>query len=497
MPKSSVPATPVNTAAPKKAQKKQAEEAAKKLPAIEKREIVYEKVAAKLYVGEKAMTAEEAKKLIGWDDENVTDANYTLTDHNDKKVRLWNNPRNRPFDKLQAKLYESEILNPGRDENGNPTRTRWKCNGETMIIGRTGVTISAQHRLVALILAAQEWAKNRDQWPNWTTEPTLECIVIFGIAEDDSTVNTIDTGKQRSFSDVVFRSEFFATRPAAERQKIAGILSGAVKLVGYRSNAFKDAYSVRRTHSDLLDFLYRHETHFINAVKHIYEENASGKISKFIAPGVAAGLLFLMGCSQSDPKKYRDADSPTEEALNWELWDTACNFWVQIAAGSKEIAAVRTVLGELFNAESGNDVSVPVKCALIAKAWQCVAAGQPITPKSIKLEFSTDEDGVQQLMENPTVGGIDLGNPKDDGEDTTPSVAEIEQRKIEERAKKESAGETPKPFAGKSGTKVHVADPQAKSDWDGVLVKIVNGTAHVKDENGAVYEVPATCLTKA
>ncbi len=357
----------------------------------EAREVVYDSVTVKVLKGKDALTSDQAKELLGWEEESGTIkfGEYLIKDSNGNKVRCHQNINNRPIDFSNILKLKQEIL-----------RRRWFLNMENRIIGETGLVLNGQHTLVALILAVQDWYNNPDRYPEWKTEPTIETSIAFGVCENDDVVNTLDTGRPRSFADVIFRSEYFADLPASARNKAAKATEHAIKLLWQRTGV-PDAYAIRQTHSELLDFLDRHPK-VLECVIHIIEENTKGDISKYITPGYAAGFLYLMGCSSSDTKRYQAADDPSEDDLDFELWDAACDFFVELPTFQPLLNA----LGKIID-EEGNRAE---RCALLVKAWQCVESGNPVTGKKLILKYQTDEDGIRHLVECPTVGGIDVGD---------------------------------------------------------------------------------------
>lgn len=85
------------------------------------------------------------------------------------KVLLLNNTHNRPLSKKQIELYSAEMA-----------AGRWRFNGDTIRIDKTGRLLDGQHRLHALINAGID----------------LEMLVVEGL--DKEAFVTIDSGKQRS-----------------------------------------------------------------------------------------------------------------------------------------------------------------------------------------------------------------------------------------------------------------------------------------------------------
>jgi len=109
------------------------------------------------------------------------------------------NDSNRPLSRAVAKLYANETL-----------RGNWKQNGEPLIfsVDQDGNEhlISGQHRLTGLVMAQQAIDKGED-WPS--AETTWDVVVVYGVQHD--TADTVDTGKARNHSDVLFRDPWVDT----------------------------------------------------------------------------------------------------------------------------------------------------------------------------------------------------------------------------------------------------------------------------------------------
>ncbi|MCK9568780.1 hypothetical protein M0R72_07560 [Candidatus Pacearchaeota archaeon] len=438
------------------------------------RAVLYPEPQARICMGKDALTVSQAKDLLDWDDSDVADGNYTLVDRYGKKVRLWNNIGNRPFDMATARKWCSEILHH-----------RWKLNGETLIIGKTGVTVSAQHRLIGLVLAWQEWAKNKERWAKyWPTEPVLETCMILGVDEDDATVNTIDTGKPRTLWEVICRSEYFAAVPEKGRKILARMTHYALQLLWDRTRASLGNYSNKRSHADSLDLLARHER-LLECVKHIFEENTTDttedgervfRIGQWVSPGYAACLCYLMGQSHTDYSNsdYRLADVPHEGLLDWSLWDKARDFWVELAGGSKALQPLRDTLVKARMEGTG---SAAEKTSIFANAWTALMNGDKLSVSALTPDYHINDAGQKELLDYPAVGGIDLGCPDEDEEETTvetdPTPEEIEESKKEVRKPKaEKLVLNPK-RAGKMWSKDDVAWIE-ESDGDHYLGKLLD-----------------------
>lgn len=402
-------APPVKVAAPvKKATKKKVpvKEYVQPTTTVEEtRDVEYPEIQAILYVGDEALTVEDAKKLLGWTEDSKSEPlkkDFLFKDVNGKKIKCFNNLNNRPFSMANAVIISQEIL-----------RGKWKLNGESMIIGRTGLTLSCQHRLIGFILACQEYSLDPSKYVEfWNEEPTLECIIVYGISEVDDVVNTMDTGRPRTLTDVIYRSEYFADLTQQERKEAAKSCQYATNLLWKRTGV-EDAHGIQKTHSEALAFIQAHPR-ILECVNLIREDNEENQITHFITPGYAAALLYLMGSSKTLPKDYYSKHPHDETQLDWDLWDTACDFWVNLASGSKDSDSV--ILRKAFMnliPEDGGEVSKGERIAVILKAWNLIATDKPLTEQALRLKYKVDEEGYRQLLDSPTAGGIDMYSGKD------------------------------------------------------------------------------------
>lgn len=435
-----------------------------KPPKADARKVVYEKVKTKMFEGEGAMTVSQAKKLLGWEQETEKKkfgGDFLITDVKGLKIRCHNNVTNRfIYGNVLDKLQQEHL------------RRRWRLNGETIIIGKTGLLLNGQHTLISLVLASQEWQKNREHWGEfWSAEPTMEKLVVFGISEEDETVNTMDTCKPRSLTDVIGRSGYFSDMARGPRKVAARMTDYAIRLLWHRTGVSLDAFAPRQTHAECLDFIARHER-ILETVKHIYEENGDEKrIQGYVSPGYASGLMYLMAASKTDYAKYSAKDGRNEDSIDWKYWNKASDFWVLLAGNTEETRAVRTSLGKMVDKDGGSQSE---RWALLVKAWNQYAVGQPITEKSITLKYGKDEDGYPYIDECPTVGGIDIGDPNEVDEEEVDSVdptpEEIQERATTERkarkakAAKALAAETAKATAAEAKKEKERARAPAKQD---------------------------------
>lgn len=433
----------------------------------------------KLEVEETQITASLAKELLGWAPapEGVRKGVYSF---GKKRVFMRHNVGNRPINLSHVRTLQQEIL-----------RKNWQFNCENVIVGKTALLVNGQHRLLALILAVEEWDRYPGKWKDyWQTEPVIDSLIVFGASEDDRVINTYDTGRPRTGTDVLYRSPLFADTPTADRKKLARICDFAVKVLWDRTGTKYNAYSPRRTHSELFDFLERHPR-LVKCVQHIFQEDGADRgIGKFISPGAAAALMYLMGSSESDATKYRaKQNAGSDRQLDWSMSQKAADFWAEFSAGAKPLKAAKD---EIVSAANHGGRLIDKQCAVIAKAWELFSQGHNATPKKVELVYETDGDGVETLAENPVVGGIDLGRvdrfdmeddelvPEEEPEKPTEKKPAAKKKSGKKKANKKSKQKSSEPF-------VYDKTLEAKRAGDSWQV---GDTAWVRDNEGDHFYGP-------
>ena len=431
------------------------------------RKIIHQTVSVELCNGKTAITMQKAQDLLGWEEETKESPfkqEFLLKDFNSFKVRCFNNTTNRPISKPNLKSLKQEIL-----------RGRWQLNGEPIIIGKTGLILNGQHSLLAFIEAVQEWRAKPDESVYGTEEPTLDKLIVFGIEETDAVINTMDTCKPRSLADVIFRSHFFSLMQPKDRNTISRITDYAIKLLWERTGVTANAFALRRTHSESLDFIERHPK-IIECAKHIFEEDGGvGNIGRYISPGYATALLYMMGSCTSDPTEYRATRN--ENVLDWAMFDKACDFWVCLAAKASEFAPIHKALQAML--EKSENITPRERWSLLIKAWNLYVADEKLTTKALALEYDIDKDGINRLAEQPTIGGIDC-----DGDFIDPTLSEIEERRQKQHDQKVKAD---KPQAKLSddfviGDLVRVG--RGKGSWKGELIEILGCNTKIRVGQG-------------
>jgi len=367
----------------------------KHVPSSAKRSLIYPEVSVSICTGHDSLTCDQAVQLMGWVSESTSvkfHDDYLFKDDNGAKVRCTNNCKNRPFDESWARSIAQDILNK-----------QWKLNLETVIIGSTGQVLSGQHRLCALILACQMWAKH-DYWhETWDGEPTIDTLVAFGGDESEEFTRTLDNVKPRTLADVLFTSGMFSHHRPKDRKHVTRMLDYAIRLLWERTGASNNAFLPRRTHSEALEFISNHPS-IVKYVNHIYEEDARGSLKKLMSLGYSSGLMYLMAVSASDYGLYADGGR-CENALDMEYEEMSYAFWTELAVGNS-LNAVKIA----FTASDENDelIRVDEKIAMVCKAWNAFKVGEIVDDATVTLKYSMDDAGYPYLDEHPNVGGIDV-----------------------------------------------------------------------------------------
>lgn len=346
------------------------------------------------------LTEDHAKKFLGW--KVVTSGEIHFTDVEGNKVLCVNNQSNRPFSEKLAKEYAQTILHKqwcGPSGNGG------SINSEAIGITKTESIGSGQHRLIALVLACQMWRADPEKYYLWKDAPVMDTLMVLGIDDTDAVLNTLDTGRRRSDSDIIYRSEHFADLASGPRQVCSTAAAHAVALLWYRTGV-EEGLGVHRTTAEKLAMLDRHPR-LVQCVRHVVTENKEKGISNLLPLGNCAALMFLMAASETAPTEYFKADVREESLLDFSMYDNACDFFVNLVGDPK----IKSLIDQVFrdhNIEAGTQgLSDQERRALLCKAW---LNRKSMTKASLQLKYEVDrEDGTKLFTENVTVGGIDLG----------------------------------------------------------------------------------------
>jgi len=413
---------------PKQEKGGKAKEKHKVIPRAQ-RPVMFPKFDVREYTKAKGrpMTAEIAKEILGWEVVDKKSEDYHFTDQEGNKIFLRFNAGNRPLNESWALALAYDILN-----------RHWRFNGETVIRGKSGDTLSGQHRLIGLVFAEQiRTGKNAPHWEAlWSGPIEIDMLVAEGIEEDDATLRTLDNTRPRTLTDVLCTEAAFQKYGIKQRKELGRMIDYCLRFL-WKRTGMKDTFHRYMTHSEALAFMQRHP-HVLKAVQHIYEEDGGGEkgegtrisgAGKWVGAGYAAGLLYLMGSSKSDIDSYTNPkmdrttglSERSEKGMDWSLWEQACDFWTLLAGGEDEFAKILHSVTRPIMGESGKEqarvfmdaaCSLEDKLAHLAKAWEVHLSGEKPTKGLFKLHYEESEDGGFTLMESASCGGIDEGtNP--------------------------------------------------------------------------------------
>lgn len=346
----------------------------------------------------------EAAELLGWQEESEElgikfGKSYKFKDLEGNKIRLLNNPTNRPFRRNLALDYAIEIL-----------RGTWALNGEPIIIDRFGRIQSGQHRLAAVIFANQMLKTDLEKWSDygWKDGVFIECVVVAGISEKPEVVDTIDLGQKRTLGDVLFRNDEF-TGNEKKMTKLSNVLSHAVRLVWLRSGGRKVSDAPKFPHSEALAFLKDHPR-IKEAVIKIEEMDGTGKegrrITECISLGYAAGLFYLMATSGTDREAYDDGEL---DGPDFKMWDKAVDFWTHFAKDTKDFPLghpIKTLRKRLMEISAGDGAGRDEVVMTVVKAFNLWNEGKTKV-LDVKLKRIETEDSIE-ITEFPRLGGLDV-----------------------------------------------------------------------------------------
>lgn len=404
----------------------------------------------------------------------------TLVLPDGQKVMCWRNVGNRPLDAEWMDALSQDIL----------TR-KFFMNCETIIVSKTKLVTSGQHRLLALIWAYLAWSgTNGAYWKTfWPDEPYIESLVAVGAEETPEVLMTMDNTKARKESDnFVVAGLIDWNRPngspltGPEKKECGKYLESAVGFLWQRTGAEGRGGSFERHRTKLtaMDFVNKHQT-LLKCVRHVWEENSQDgrAISGLgLSPGMCAAACYLMGSSKSDGDQYRHhvtTAERTEEGLDWSMLDKAKEFFSILAASDPDVdsnnltfvramAPVRKALDLLVVPDEGASSGRPAeRAAILAKAWAVYAQAYEISENDLALRYDEERDNAGNLKkrwldECPLFGGIDAGvEVKQKTTAPAPKKADLEATARAERSKKDE--ELAKRFEESRARVAATADP--------------------------------------
>lgn len=439
MPKSKKDTAGTQTADPK-IRGKSSRSKGKEVPVKEQaksqaRQVMYDKLEAEWHLGDEALTGPEAMTILGWEEEpqgtKWLDEEYLLKDEYGRPVRCHNNAHNREFRRDHALGLTYDLLNRHWADSRNSTDDeRVTQNGESIIIGEYGNVLSAQHRLVGLALAHQKWHrephwKDSGLWPEESGPPTMEALIVRGVSEGSKTTRTLDNVLPRGLNDVLYAdARVFGKHTKSERATLTKMIDTAVRTLWDHTGAGEDGWSPYRTHSEALEFIYRHPK-VSRFVKHIFDVNKRVKVEKewgdwpvarYIGPGTAAALAYLMAASLTvDPDGdywHHDVRLRNESTLNFSALEKSIEFWTALAKGQFD-KDMRAAIAHISALSQEVEVTPAHKRAVICKIWPFFRDEEPYELEDILPSVQPNAANKWVITELITVGGIDQGKKQD------------------------------------------------------------------------------------
>jgi hypothetical protein len=473
-----------------------------------KKEVQYDKISvivreASHKLGE--LTVEEAKTLIGWTTEEEAEeeygVEYKLRDPEGNKVRLLNNPTNRPFRKGLALRYANEIL-----------RGKWAFNGETMVFDRYGNCQEGQHRMCGFIMAEMLRKKNVEHWKAYGHRGpiTIPCLLVFGISDKPEVVDTLNLGQKRSLGDVIFRNQDFGEMSEREQKKLANVLAGALRLAWLRVGGRLVSDAPHFPHSEALDFQDAHPR-IQDAVNFIFNEDGGTgeegkKISRYISMGYAAALMYLMGTSKTNPDEYAANGA---ESIDYSLWAKAEKFWTIFGSGVSKGSGdlFHSLRTKLDNIDASGAMGRDEVCGTVVKAfvlWLEKGDKAEAKPKDITVKRGKNDAGQVVLTEEPRLGGLDVArehleeDEETEGEGADDETNEDEGEEKKPKAAKKKAAKKPRKSSKPTnwvGEWAWVVD-EKNGHWKGKVKSVDGATAVVTaEEDSQDYSVEVSALS--
>jgi hypothetical protein len=240
------------------------------------------------------------------------------------------NNSNRPMSRSVANLYANEML-----------RGQWKCNGEPIIfsVDADGEEhlISGQHRLQGLVFAQQAIEKD-EVWPAAQTE--WDAVVIYGVPHD--TADTVDTGKTRTHSDVLFRDPWVDSvipeawnATVSKRKTWTKTLAGAARLVWLIEGGATVSSAPKFLISEMMSFIQNRHAELAKFVTMVLDANDADGGNKGLKMSLAyLAALTYVACVEENDCFDDDGNTVVEVSINSEIEDAMDLFLNQLAVGS-------------------------------------------------------------------------------------------------------------------------------------------------------------------
>lgn len=384
------------------------------------------------------ITPQLARDLLGWTPEaeggEAYGDEYLLKDTDGNKVRCFNNHHNRPLYRANVEGLMQDMLNE-----------RWRFNGEPITVCDDGTIANGQHQLVAVVLAGEGLTDKNNQFVSaWRGKQFgIDKLIVYGVENSDDVLNTMDTAKPRSLTDVFYRSDLLPKKlKPSERRRYGNVMAFAVKTVWGRTGAGDDAFAPRRTHSESMDFYVCHKS-LAKCVAHVWDEEGSeSRLSRYLPLGTLSGLMYLFAASgTTDTAGYEKKRH--EKYLDFEFLGKAEEFFTLLAGSSPDLTELRKAIAH-FDDKGG--CSREELTAVLCKCWLDFASDSKLKAANLVPKYRVDpDDGRRVLLENCTVHGIDKGQWSDPDAGVTdeeePEEGDEAEAEVEDTAAEEQDGD--------------------------------------------------------
>ena len=175
------------------------------------------------------------------------------------KDYLSRNNQNRKVNKRTLSFYKEQMTN-----------NKWKENGEPIIIDVNGVIKDGQHRLMAVI----------------ETGFSYRVPVISNINPD--TMDTIDTGKNRTASDVLFLEGF----------KYSNLIASSVKSILSDKLLANSNHHSKISNSDILDYATKNKSYIYELIQEA-QDISSLQVARIMTDTMIVFYLHKYGSNAS------------------------------------------------------------------------------------------------------------------------------------------------------------------------------------------------------
>lgn len=292
------------------------------------------------------------------------DATFILEHYNDS---------NRPISKSLARLYSLEFL-----------RGEWKFNGENIIFAAdvegNEHLVSGQHRLLALVMASDRYNSSSSEWPLAQLE--MRVNVTTGIQLD--TADSVDTGKPRNHTDVLFRSPLVDSQipenwnsSAAKRKKWCRTLATAARVVWQRQGGKTVSSAEKFVTSEMLLFIESEHLELCQFVTLVLDsddgDGGHGGLTK-ISYAYMAAFCYL-------------ACLTTERTIDQHLVDKVSDFLDQVAQGTGFSSGdpAHAITGYWNGLPPGSKDRDTEVCGPLVKCLNALMTDTKVTPAKLKL----------------------------------------------------------------------------------------------------------------